>query len=114
VKNPQNNQLSVEVLSSIPLFEELKPSLKQSLDQTAILRSYASGQIFCFEGDPCQGIYIIKEGWLKSVRMAANGREQILRFFGPGEIFNIVELITPPTEEEIKSLLAEIGYPTES
>lgn len=94
MQNPEKSQKTIGVLSSIAIFENLNPSIKQSLNQVAILKNFANGQVVCFEGDPCEGAYIVKEGWLKSVKIAANGREQIIRFFGPGELFNIVGVLT--------------------
>jgi CRP-like cAMP-binding protein len=45
------------------------------------------------EGDPCAGLYVVQEGWLKSVKVSPAGREQVVRFIGPGETFNEVGLL---------------------
>lgn len=94
MQKPQHNQEAPEIFSTLPIFQDVDDTLKRSLDRVAILRSYKAGQIVCFEGDPCEGFYVVKAGWLKSVKIAANGREQIFRFIGPGETYNEVGLLT--------------------
>jgi CRP/FNR family transcriptional regulator len=42
------------------------------------------------EGEACAGLYLVQDGWLKIVKLSSDGREQILRVVGPGEVCNEV------------------------
>jgi CRP-like cAMP-binding protein len=79
---------AVEVLSSIPCFSELDLSVLKGIADAAILRKYGTGQIISLDGEPCAGLYIVQEGWLKGFKLSMSGREQVIRFMGPGEAFN--------------------------
>jgi CRP-like cAMP-binding protein len=79
---------AVEVLSTIPSFAGLDATTLEAIARVAIRRSYDAGQIVFLEGEPCAGLYVVQEGWLKSVKISMTGREQVIRFVGPGEEFN--------------------------
>lgn len=53
-------------------------------------REYEAEEIVFLEREPCAGLYVVDEGWFKAVRTSPEGREQALRFVGPGEVFNEV------------------------
>ena len=78
----------VEVLSSMSYFNGLDLSVMIAMADAAILRKYEAGQIIFLDGEPCAGLYIVQGGWLKGFKHAASGREQVIRFLGPGEAFN--------------------------
>lgn len=79
---------AIKFLESVPSFAGLNQQAMNALAQAAILRSYDADEIIFLEGEPCAGLYIVQEGWLKSVKISTSGREQIIRFVGPGEAFN--------------------------
>jgi CRP-like cAMP-binding protein len=79
-------------LSLIPCFAELNSATLEVVAQATIRRQYEAGQVVFSEGEPCEGLYFIEEGWLKAVKSATKGRQQTMRFIGPGELLN--ELIT--------------------
>ncbi|MGE5223646.1 MAG: Crp/Fnr family transcriptional regulator [Omnitrophica WOR_2 bacterium] len=79
---------AINFLASLPSFAGLDQPALNALAQAAILRSYAADEIVFLEGEPCAGLYIVQEGWLKSVKISTSGREQTIRFVGPGEAFN--------------------------
>jgi len=58
--------------------------------EAAVRRDYGADEIVFLEGEPCAGLYVVAEGWFKAVRISPQGREQALRFVGPGEVFNEV------------------------
>jgi CRP/FNR family transcriptional regulator len=58
--------------------------------QAAVRREYEAEEIVFLEREPCAGLYVVDEGWFKAVRTSPEGREQALRFVGPGEVFNEV------------------------
>ena len=40
------------------------------------------------EGEQSSGLYSIHAGWVKLIKLSSEGREQVLRYFGPGEVFS--------------------------
>lgn len=85
---------AVKLFSALPSFAGLDSSLLEAVAGAAILRSYNEGEVVFLEGEPCAGLYIVQEGWLKSVKISTAGREQIIRFVGPGEVFNEIGVFT--------------------
>jgi CRP/FNR family transcriptional regulator len=77
-----------EVLSSIPYFAQLDVHTLESISQAALRRTFDAGQVVFLEGEPNSGLYAVQEGWLRSVKISTAGREQVIRFVGPGEMFN--------------------------
>ena len=79
---------AVEILSAIPSFAGLDATTLEAIARAAIRRSYDAGQVVFLEEEPCAGLYVVQEGWLKAVKISMTGREQVIRFVGPGEAFN--------------------------
>jgi hypothetical protein len=74
--------------SSIPSFSGVDKDTMQAVAQAAIPRTFEQGQVVFLEGEPCAGLYIVEGGWLRSLKMSPTGREQVIRFVGPGEVMN--------------------------
>ncbi len=79
---------AIRVLSKVPSFEGLEEDILKAIASIAIRRSYRAGQIVFLEGEPSSGLYVVENGWLKSVKISTTGREQVIRFVGPNEVFN--------------------------
>lgn len=79
---------AAQALSVVPYFAELDDRALRAVARAALRRDYRPGQIVLLEGELSSGLYVIEEGWLKVVKASAEGREQVLRFVGPGEAFN--------------------------
>jgi len=65
-------------LSEIALFAALSENEIQPLAQRAVERRFASDEMLFWEGDPCEGIFLIVEGSVKIFRTSAGGREVML------------------------------------
>lgn len=87
----------IHLLSQIPYFTGLDAVTLEHIAMATIERTYEPGQFAFVEGEPCVGLYIVKNGWLRAVRISAAGREQVIRFVGPGEAFNEVGVLTGGT-----------------
>lgn len=85
---------AVEVISSVSYFSGLDSKTLHSIAQSAIARKYDPGQLVILEGEPSAGLYIMEDGWGKAIKIAVDGREQILQFLGPGDTFNAVGVFT--------------------
>jgi CRP/FNR family transcriptional regulator len=60
------------------------------LARTLIERAYDKNAIIFLEGEPCHGLYIVREGCVKIYKVSVEGREQILHYMSAGESFNEV------------------------
>jgi CRP/FNR family transcriptional regulator len=78
----------IEHLQALPIFNGLDQSTLTALAQAAQWREYTPGAIVFLEEESAQGLYYLHHGWLKIVKFSVDGREQILQFLAPGEIFN--------------------------
>ncbi len=79
-----------QILAESTLFNGLQ---KEYLDQlTAITyeKTYERGETIFFDGDICNGFYLVGTGKVKIFKMSFSGKEQILHIFGPGEPFGEV------------------------
>jgi CRP/FNR family transcriptional regulator len=65
----------------------LEPATLAQLVQSAVRCNYAPGGVVFLEGDMVPALCYVDSGWVKVVKMAPDGREQILYVLGPGEIF---------------------------
>jgi CRP/FNR family transcriptional regulator len=81
---------AVEVLSRVPYFANLDAALLEMVAQQTRLQRYNPGQVVLLEGDHDVALYIVESGWLKAVKTSVEGREHVLHFIGPGEVFNAI------------------------
>src|SRR5579884_275179 len=54
------------------------------------LRRYTAGQLVMLEGEPCEGLYVVRQGRVRVYKMSPAGKEQVLRIIPSGESFNDV------------------------
>lgn len=80
-------------LSQVDYFAGLDPATLEVVGRAALRREFQADQIVLLEGEPCDGLYVIQEGWLKAVKLSPGGREQALRFLGPGETVNVISVL---------------------
>jgi CRP-like cAMP-binding protein len=89
----------VENLPSIDKIQVLKRSLTlASLNEDelaelaglAIERSFAPGGFIFWDGDTPEWFYLVAEGKVKVLKHSSLGKEFIIAFFGPGEMFGEV------------------------
>ena len=79
-----------EKLNCLPFFSDLESQELDAIAQTAKSLEFNAGETVFWEGDACAGIYIVETGWLKAIKISFHGREQVIRFLRPGEMFNEV------------------------
>lgn len=87
VERPSHTHL-VTQLHALPLFASLDEETVAELADNARWQTYAAGETLFWEGDAAAGLYFLHAGWLKVVKSATSGREQVVKFLGPGETFN--------------------------
>jgi CRP/FNR family transcriptional regulator len=60
------------------------------LAELAVERSFSSGQFVFWDGDNPEWFYIIAEGRIKVLKHSSSGKDFVIAFFGPGEMFGEV------------------------
>ena len=82
------------LLKSVSYFASLDDSTLKSVAQVSTRRVFDEGQVILLEGEPCSGLYILENGWLKVIKIGMDGREQVLQLLKPGEAFNALGIFT--------------------
>ena len=94
VRKNGHGDRAAEILSGVVYFSSLDSDAMQCVAAASMRQSYDAGQIVFAEGEPCIGLYVVESGWLRAVKISASGREQVIRFVGPGDVFNEVGVLT--------------------
>ena len=81
---------NLDVISTIPLFNGLPEDQLEAIQKIAIKKHVNKGEIIVSEGDEGRGFFVIAEGRVKVFKVSAEGKEQILHIFGPGQPFGEV------------------------
>lgn len=79
-------------LQTVPILRGLDAASMAKVAQSAIRRTFAPGAVIFLEGDIAPALHYVDTGWVKVVKMALDGREQILYYWGPGEVFGGVSI----------------------
>src|SRR5580765_4723804 len=80
-------------LRTVPLFTKLEDAELQRFAELTREKSYPKGSVILFEDDPGDALFIVREGRVKVVLVAEDGREVILGILGVGEHFGELSLI---------------------
>lgn len=67
-----------KMISEVDLFARLPEKEMEFLASVSITREYTIGEYLFFEGEECQGIWIIGEGLVKVVKSTPSGRQLTL------------------------------------
>ena len=101
----------LQIIENAPLFNGLPPKHLDELRRIAVEKEYHKGDTIFMDGDAGNGFYVVLAGKVKVSKISAEGKEQILHIFGPGEPFGEVPVFTgkpfPANAQTLaKSLLA--------
>lgn len=80
----------IQVLKQSLIFASLNEDELTELAGLAIERSFAPGEFVFWDGDTPEWFYLAAEGKVKVVKHSSLGKEFIIAFFGPGEMFGEV------------------------
>ncbi len=83
-----------KILTEVPYFSDLDHKAIRHVVAASIRQTYDAGKIVFTEGEPCIGLYVVESGWLRAVKISTTGREQVIRFVGPGDAFNEVGVLS--------------------
>jgi len=77
----------IEILLRSSTFSGLDTDELRALAELTTDRSFAAGEFIFHEGDVAESFYVVAEGKVKVLKNASSGRDFIIGFFGPGEMF---------------------------
>src|SRR4030043_156006 len=80
----------IHVVKQSFIFSRLNDEELVELAALASERSLSPGEFVFWEGDAPDWFYIVAEGQVKALKHSSSGKEFIITFFGPGEIFGEV------------------------
>ena len=103
---------STRLLKRLQTFEflrGLKDEILIELSQSAVWKVYPPDAVIFWEGDLETHLFYLQYGWLKVIKTTPNGHEQILRFLGPGEIFNEIGVFARRPNPATAMALEETG-----
>lgn len=75
------------LLLEIPIFKELNDEEIGKVVDISLTREYERNSYVFIQDEPLENVYFIYEGKIKIYRTDINGREQIVSFLKPGEMF---------------------------
>ncbi len=84
------SEQTVDILRRSPIFTALDPAELDELAALAREKRLPGGQTVFWEGDDSTSFYIVAEGKIRVSKLTSGGKEIILAFFGPGEMFGEV------------------------
>ena len=79
-----------EVLKQSLIFSGLGESELAELSELAIERPFEPGEFIFWEEDTPDWFYVVAEGRIKVIKHSSSGKDIIIAFFGPGEMFGEV------------------------
>ena len=79
-----------QILRRSPIFSTLNDDELSELANLALERSFMSNEFIFWDGDDPEWFYIVADGNVKVLKYSSSGREFIIAFFGPGEMFGEV------------------------
>lgn len=74
-------------LKKIPLFAYLDDEQLGEVEKVILERNYQKGRIIFIEDEPGEACFFVKTGRIKISKQTSDGREHILHFINPGEVF---------------------------
>ena len=77
----------IKVLKGNEYFDELSENILKDVAEHMHLREYQRGDVLFWEGDPCDGLYIIEHGSAKIFKLSPQGRQYIVRILQEGDTF---------------------------
>ena len=79
-----------EILKQSLIFSSLNEDELAELSRLAIERSFRLDEFVFWEGDAPDYFYVVVEGRIKIAKYSSSGKEFIIAFFSPGEMFGEV------------------------
>ncbi|MBI3160883.1 MAG: Crp/Fnr family transcriptional regulator [Chloroflexi bacterium] len=83
-------ELRIKALRGNEYFDDLPESMLKGISKHMCMREYQRGDVALWEGDPCDGLFILEQGSAKIFRLSPQGRQYIVRVLQEGDTFGEV------------------------
>lgn len=77
----------VKALQGNQYFDDLDDAMLKDIAGHTRLSEYQRGDVLFWEGDPCEGLFILYQGSAKIFRLSPQGRQYIVRILQEGDTF---------------------------
>jgi CRP/FNR family cyclic AMP-dependent transcriptional regulator len=84
---------TVDFLATVPLLSRIPPEELRQFAEVTREKEYPRGSVILFEDDPGDSLFIVRDGRVKVVLVAEDGREVVLGVLGVGDHFGELSLI---------------------
>src|SRR5712692_2367972 len=84
----------LDLLRSMDLFTDLQDSELNKIARLLKEHKFAENELIFAQGEPGDGLYIILQGRVRIASTDQLGRERVLAFYGPGEFFGDMAVLT--------------------
>src|ERR671933_1583575 len=84
----------LELLRSMDLFGDLGESELSRIARLLKEHKVSENEVIFNQGDPGDGLYIVLQGRVRIATTDSFGRERVLAFYGPGEFFGDMAVLT--------------------
>src|SRR6266851_743910 len=84
----------LDLLRSMDLFTDLPDTELNKIARLLKEHKYAENELIFVQGEPGDGLYIILQGRVRIASTDQLGRERVLAFYGPGEFFGDMAVLT--------------------
>ena len=74
-------------LRQLNLFSGLNPTIMEQVLGIVTIRQFQRGEFIFRPGDPCQQLYLLHYGRVKTYTLSEQGQEKIMHIFLPGDAF---------------------------
>lgn len=103
--------VDAQVLSKFAFFSRLDAERLRRIVPHVRAQTLGPGQVVVWEGEPCNAVYFVVHGLVRTRRMSLNGREHVLAYLGPGECFNVVPALDGgPNPVTVDAVIATTLY----
>lgn len=76
-----------QILSRLPLFQELTPEQIAALETACRERRLGKGEMLFQKGDPAKGFFVVVFGQIKLAFPSSQGNEKVVQILGPRQSF---------------------------
>ncbi len=92
-------------LARCNLFEQLPPEIVADLERQARRRRFPRKALIYLPADESDAVLLLAEGRVKLCHLAPDGKESILAFVEPGEVFGELAIVDPGERDEYAAAL---------
>lgn len=89
----RSDEKNLKLLEKVPFFSALKAEELRCILPYLREKKFRKNQVVFHEGEPGRYLYLIRTGQVKVYKLSEEGKEKILRVFGPGDFFAELPLL---------------------